>query len=198
MKTDVYKLRQFEKDYKDIPEAAEKAAAFNGLDERSSLRLRLLAEELICMLPQLLIYGSGSFWIESTGRKYELHLTVTPNIGSDYDIDKIISVSSSGSNAAAKGIVGRIVTAVEAMLNSRAKLAKDDPYGDMPRGVAGIENEMVWSLNTYRDSFSSHSRRAEEAEEWDELEKSIIANIADDVTVGVKSGKVSIVITKDF
>ena len=36
------------------------------------------------------------------------------------------------------------------------------------------------------------------AEEWDELEKSVIANLADDVTVGVLNGKVDMVVRKKF
>lgn len=37
---------------------------------------------------------------------------------------------------------------------------------------------------------------AEEA--WDELEKSIVAKLADDVQVGIRSGKVELVIRKRF
>ena len=33
-------------------------------------------------------------------------------------------------------------------------------------------------------------------EEWDELEKSIIANLADDVTVGINGNNVEMIITK--
>ena len=35
-------------------------------------------------------------------------------------------------------------------------------------------------------------------DEWDELEKSIIANIADDVSVGINKDMVEMIITKRF
>ena len=38
----------------------------------------------------------------------------------------------------------------------------------------------------------------EEEKEWDELEKSIIASIADDVIVGVKGSQADIIIVKKF
>ena len=50
----------------------------------------------------------------------------------------------------------------------------------------------TWTLNRYKDSV----RDSEES--WDELEKSIIANLADDVAVSVKGNKVEILITKNF
>ena len=49
-----------------------------------------------------------------------------------------------------------------------------------------------WSLNKYKDA------QKEKEEPWDEIEKSIIANIADNVKVSVKGKVVEIVITKDF
>jgi hypothetical protein len=49
-----------------------------------------------------------------------------------------------------------------------------------------------WTLSKYRDS------KKGEAEPWDELEKSIIANLADDVVVSVKGKNVEIVISKKF
>ena len=50
----------------------------------------------------------------------------------------------------------------------------------------------AWSLSNYR------SGTKEETKEWDELEKSIIAKLADDVIVGIIGEKVEIVIKKKF
>ena len=50
-----------------------------------------------------------------------------------------------------------------------------------------------WSLNNYRNVVHE-----ENVEDWDELEKSIIASLADDVIVGVKGKKASIVVVKKF
>jgi hypothetical protein len=59
-----------------------------------------------------------------------------------------------------------------------------------------LENAVLlndcWTLSKYRDSVKN------EEEPWDELEKSIIANVADDVVVSVKGKQVEIVILKDF
>ncbi len=201
MRSDIYELDRLSSDYRAIPAEAEKVAEYTGLDNKKALRLRLLAEEMICMLPQLLIYGKGKFWIENEGSSYELHLSVTPYDMSASDRDKILSVSKSGKNAAAVGIIGKIVNAVEILMSDRAKLAKEDPYRFFMMGATNINpisDNMAWSLMSYKNAFDSEEEMQNKAEAWDELEKSIIANLADDVIVGVLNGKVDIVVKKKF
>ena len=87
MKSNVYELERLDSDYREIPAETEKVAKYRGLDSKSTMRLRLLAEEMICMLPQLLIYGKGRFWIENEGEDFELHLSVEPFDMSEADDD---------------------------------------------------------------------------------------------------------------
>ena len=49
-----------------------------------------------------------------------------------------------------------------------------------------------WTLKRYKDAERNNK------EPWDELEKSIIANLVDDLTVGVKGKQASIVVVKNF
>ena len=57
----------------------------------------------------------------------------------------------------------------------------------------GLTPSYSWSLNKYRNVV-----KKEDKEDWDELEKSIIANLADDVIVGVKGKQANIVVVKKF
>ena len=52
----------------------------------------------------------------------------------------------------------------------------------------------AWSLSSYKECAGGNK----DGEEWDELEKSIIANLADDVIVGVIGKNVDIIIKKKF
>ena len=57
----------------------------------------------------------------------------------------------------------------------------------------------IWTLQTYRTDLAQadgDDRAAEAAQE--DLEKSIVARIADDVVVGVKGDRVDLIITKAF
>lgn len=194
MKSDVISLRRNMKDFHDIPTEAERVAVYNHLDERKSRRLRLLAEEMIGMLPELLEFGNGEFWVENKDNKFELHVSVKPEDVLDLDKEKILSVSKSGINVAEKGILNKIRNAAEMMLlsYSEASTAYPNEFYDMGM-VTGYSNySSTWSLSGYKDSAAGHK------EEWDELEKSIIANLADDVIVGVTGSKVDIIVVKEF
>ncbi|MBQ5330496.1 MAG: hypothetical protein J6F31_04515 [Oscillospiraceae bacterium] len=198
MRTDSYNLRKNSDDYKIIPEEAERTARYIGLDERSSLRLRLLSEEMVCMLPRLLSIGSGEFYVETRGSRCELHLRITPTDMSDVDRDQILAISTSGKNAAAKGIIGKIWAAVEVMLDNQAKVAKEMPFEFYEMGMSPEYNVyQVWSLNNYRDNVRADEELRETAE-WDELEKSILGKVADDVTVGIMNGVIEITVVKSF
>ena len=186
MKSDVCKIAGDEASLKNILNEVEKTAAYNKLDSHSTGRLRLMAEELIGMLPELLEYADGDFWIEVENNKYELHTSLLPNKAMSSDKrEKLLSISTSGKNEAGKGIMGKILLAVQMMMLDYSQVTT----------TAGNFYEMgrSWSLETYR----SYAKK-QQGEAWDELEKSIISNISDDVVVRIHEKKVEIVITKAF
>ena len=57
-------------------------------------------------------------------------------------------------------------------------------------GYAGVQN-ILWSMEQYKAALDGE----EQKEAWDELEKSIVANIADDAVVGVKKDRIDMTIT---
>ena len=107
MKTDVFELTNDTQELETMLSETEKAAVYSGLDKKQSIRLRLLAEELIGMLPELLEYIKGQFWIESKGKAFELHISATLDDMFAADREKLLSISTSGENAAAKGVFTR-------------------------------------------------------------------------------------------
>ena len=175
----------------------EKCAAYHQLNQTATLRLRLLAEEMVEMLPSLLENAEGSFWLENNGKKFELHLSVKAN-RVDLDArDKLIAISTSGKNAAAVGIMGKIRAAAETMLLASQDVAGLVDFADMDNldMVASGAYSLQWSLRYYAQNVK---KDAENKEAWDELEKSVIANLADDVIVGVKGNQVDIIVCKEF
>lgn len=199
MTSNIYNFTKNQQDFSAIPDEAEKVAEYNDLSPKESMRLRLLAEELICMMPNLVSYGGGKFWIESSGRNYELHLEVKAKIPELIDQEKLLSVSSDGKNAAAKGIIGKICAAIDGMMKVSNALPVDSSMNIY--GMTAYGDYSDWSLCLYRDMLSQEyngERRDEFAEDWDELEKSIIANIADDVKVWIRGDKIEVTVFKRF
>ena len=195
MKSDVYKLTNDASSLEILLKESEKTASYANLDKKQAIKVRLLAEELITMLPELLSFNKGEFWTECDGKSIELHVSLVPHDNlTAKKKKKILSISSDGKNAAETGIISKIKIAVEFML-----IDYENQYVSAPAffayGVGGDINARpgIWSLDTYRNK-----AKKDNDEKWDELEKSIIANIADDVVVGLQENKVEITVKKTF
>ena len=208
MKSNICKLNEDLTCLETVLAEVEKVTSYNGLEGKKALRLRLLAEELCGMLPGLIQNFSGEFWAENNGDEYELHVELKAD---DMNIDlrdELISVSKSGKNAAAKGIMGKIRAVAETMLLT----ASDPTIQPLPVGEFydyhgynmgfGYIDPSVASETGYIYSWSlfNYKTAVEEKEEdaYAELERSIVAKLADDIVVGVRGKNVEIVVKKSF
>lgn len=175
----------------------EKVCTYNGLNSKETLRMRLLAEELVGMLPELTNNFDGSFWLENDGKKYELHVELLVDSMNREKKDNLIELSKNKKNASASGFMGKIRDIAENMLLSSEENSMyyayqyegfDHTYG------SNMAYTHLWTLDTYSKSCEDKK----DTSEWDCLEKSIVANLADDVIVGVRGKKVDIIIKKEF
>jgi len=76
-------------------------------------------------------------------------------------------------------------------------------YGEMGvgTGVDGMDASFVWSLYQYKNRLSPEDNAPADETDLailDELEKSIVAKIADDVIVGVKKDRANLTIIKNL
>ena len=197
-----------------IFDETQKISAYVNLDQKQALRLRLLSEELVGMLKELSGNFEGEFWVEAEDLNIDLIVRIYVIDAMDNKTKKsFIDVSSQKKNAAAKGIMGKIRDVVENMmypedaaltsncitseLGVDAMLYSENQNDETENTDAEniVDNIMLdnsWSLNNYK-----HKQR-ENKGTWDEIEKSIIANIADDVKVSVKGKDVMIIVSKNF
>ena len=199
MKSDVISLKNTT-DISTILNEAEAVAAYRKLDDKNALRLRLLAEELISMLPNLLDKYHGNFWIENEDRNFEMHVELYVANPIALNKERILKLSKSGKNIAYSGIMGKIRFVVEMMINTSycdpAPINAPYYYSSGLAACSAGNYYCEWSLQNYQTAVNSEMDKG--SEEWDELEKSIIGNLADDVIVGVFENKVDIIIKKSF
>lgn len=189
-----------------VLEEVEKVTTYNGMEKKQALRLRLLAEELCGMLPGLVDRFEGVFWAENNDSEYELHVELrADNMTIDIK-DELIAVSKSGKNAAAKGIMGKIRAVAETMMlaafDPDMAVPMDDFYDCHGYNMGyGYVDPMItietgymytWSLNSYKTTVEE--KKTDDA--YAELERSIVARLADDIIVGVRGKNVEIVVKK--
>jgi len=188
--------------------AADNYAWHAGLDRRDTLRLNLLVEETLGMVKAMVNDFYGQLWFSGDDSACEIHLEATANMDSGRR-QELISVSSSGKNAAAKGFMGMLGDVISGALHNMGR-AVDTACSEsamsgniiVPEG-AGNPNlydlTPVWTLDQYRANVEKgriDSDALEQAKQ--DLEKSIVANLADDIVVGVKGDRIELVITKRF
>ena len=177
---------------------AEKVAVYKGLARKDALSLRLLTEEMLGLMRALTGESEGVFWIEDEDGEYQLHLRVRTRLNAD-ERAQLLSVSSTGKNESAKGLMGRLRDFFD--WGSDADLAAYNGPLLMPEMYETTSSPSLdweWSMVRYEDALNRRMAAADPAakEAWDELEKSVVTHVADDIRVSIRNGNVEMVIIK--
>ncbi len=189
MKSDVIHVTNEGEGVAEAIKQAEAVAAFRSLSKKDSINLNLLTEEMMGMMQALTDKREADFWIESENRNFMLHLRTETAMNAEMR-EKLLSASTSGTNAAAKGVMGKI----RDIFNRIIEPADANIPSGFSAGWSFSESGQVvnvWSLNTFKINATDSDK-----EEWDELEKSIIANIADEIKIGISGNTVEMIVYK--
>ncbi|MCR5815857.1 MAG: hypothetical protein K6F91_03140 [Ruminococcus sp.] len=188
---------------------AEKFTDYNGITGRNAMYIRLLTEEAIGMVHGIMEGFAGEMWLESEKADNGLLCRICLKTGkgaSESEENKLLSVSSSGKNESAKGIIGKIRELIR-LGTKKSDLAREsreigtlDNWVSMglPHGETRLIDDYYvgyWSLGTYRDNIETESADTQR-DAYDELERSIIAKLSDDVKVWLRSDSTEVVIEK--
>lgn len=174
-----------------------------SLDKKQLLRLRLLTEETIGLLRGIAGDIKADFEVAQYGKEFTLSLN--GDVILDKTIhDQLIDASTKGSNSAVKGFTGKLKEMIGTMLlpgtlghTVVSGLSMGLTNMGSPASIdtsATAAKEYLWSLEKYEESIkeSNNSSAA------DMLEKSIIANAADEVQVSIVNPHVEIKVFKIF
>lgn len=166
-----------------------------GISWEDMLCLRLLAEELLGMVYGVLEVRKGSFWIEREGERFEIHVSATPVSVGEEAKKRLMSVSTTGQNVLYQGVTGKL----RMVLNWLSVGASDVSLtpNDIEMGlVPGMldSSAAMWSLEQYRAEIAREQR----AQDWDELERSVLSRLADDIRVGVGKEEILLTVYKTF
>lgn len=204
MKSDVIKVKNTGEGMTDALHAALDSAAYRRLEKKDALHLRLLAEETLGMMSQITSATDADFWVQSEGKQFEIHLVAFANVTVEMR-KELLKSSTSGKNEAARGFMGMIRDIFDRALASQnmsetfevgMALAPDIYSGD-PMSYATNAGIATWTMSRYRTTLECDSTENAK-EEWDELERSIVANIADEVKIAIEGDKVEMTVYKNF
>ena len=195
MVSNVCKLENGSRDIAAILKECEKVAVYNELTHKQSLQLRLLCEEVGGMLPNIIDDFNGELWIELNNGECKVNVSLRFDGFTAAKKEELIKLSKNKKNAAVVGISGKIRDALENFFldeDTTRALAMSAEYAAEYNGC--VEYSHMWCLEQYRETVNQKAQN----DDWDELEKSVIASVADDVIVGVKGKQADITIVKKF
>ena len=150
------------------------------------------------MLPKIIDGFDGDFWIEFEEGVCKVHASIEIDRFTAEKKKELVAVSKNKKNAAVTGIGSKIRSVLEDMFLDENVIRNYDismqSFNFANSFAVGTNYSYMWSLGQYKNGVD----KEEKAEDWDELEKSVIASVADDVVVGVKGRRADIVIVKKF
>ena len=200
MKSDVIRVTNAGDGIAQAIEQTELVANYKSLSKKDSIHLLLLTEEMMGMMKALTGEQDADFWIDDEEDTFRLHLRVETAMNTEKR-QNLLSSSTSGENIAAKGVMGklrdlfnRLVEPTEAPIPADYKSGWNSSNLSTAQAAAVAKNYSaisanVWSFNRYKASHKTE-------DSWDELEKSIVANIADEIEIGIDENTVEMIVYK--
>lgn len=198
MKTDVIRVSSRGSQIETALQQAVLVAEYKQLPPKNALHLRLLTEEMMGMMRSITGETEGEFWIEDKDGEYQLHLRVQTSMNS-VKREKLLSVSSSGKNESARGLMGRLRNFFDMGADEDLAVLSGPLYAGIYEDTTSSSMlDYEWSMMRYETQLSSRVNAEDPSaiEAWDELEKSVVARVADDVKISIRGRTVEMTILK--
>ncbi len=189
MKTDIIAVSSEGNNIEAALELIDRLIDYKKLSPKNAVSLRLLAEEMMAMMRAIAGNVNGEFWVEDRDQVYELHLLVR-SLVSDDTRKKLLSASTSGKNEAGRGLMGKIRSFFE--VSGGVPMLTAGFSGGSPKSFESCS----WSMDDYRDQLRQYRESKDRNEAWDELEKSVVGRVADNVKVSIRGKTVEMTVIK--
>ncbi len=178
MRSDVIKIDNVGNGFEKAMAETKKAAAYRRLSGRDALHLELMTEEMLSLVRSVTGEMQASFWIETEGAHYDLHLT-TKTVMDKEKRYQLLSSASSRKNEAAKTFLGYLRNAFEEAMAAEV----DHSSNDLPEEIM--------------KDLANHPIEADDPE-WDGYERSVLRKVADNVKIAIRGGVVDMTVSKQF
>ncbi len=176
MKSDMIRIDNQSNGFERAIEETNRVASYQGLNPKETLRLQVIAEEMLSLARSVTGEMEASFWIEGEGKAFNLHLTTRTVMDKDKRY-QLLSSATSRKNEAAKSLLGKLRNAFE------EAMAAEVDHSDSPVPDELIPDMVYQSIDD---------------PEWDGYERSVLRSLADEVKIGIRGGTVDMAVSKRF
>ncbi len=154
-------------------------AAEGILTPKETRQLCLITEEMLSLVRSIAGKLDAEFWIENEGKVFTLHLQSRQTLGNTQR-GELVRSSSSGTNEAAKGFLGKLREIYEAAM------------------AVGSDVDRYYSESGNRSQAADLTDTVINEPKWDKLERSVLLSLTDDVKIGIRRHLVELTVTKEF
>lgn len=176
MKSDIILIDNQGNGFADALEETKKVASYTGLEPKLTTRLQLMTEEMLSLARSVTGEMQASFWLESEGSHFDLHMA-TKTVMDKEKRYNLLSSASSRKNEAAKGFLGKLRDKLEEAMASEVDHSEEEIPADI---VSDLANHPI------------------EDPEWDGYERSVLRRLADTIKIAIRGGQVEIIVSKNF
>ena len=176
-------------------QAVAQIELLDNVNPKTSSCIRLLTEEGYSMFNELLEVENLDFSLEKDSSNFTI--TLSASVWSDEETkNQFLKMSSSGKNDAYKGIKGFFKSILDSLISGVA--ASGDGCSRAEFGYSEYECDFSkmyrWRLSEYVERTPIEKVK----EKWDGLEKSIIMNFADDISISIRDDIIEMAIIKNI
>ena len=183
---------------KEAVETTENFGNACGLTRKQVLRLRLLSEEALTMIRGILQNTDAYYHIARSKDTYYLHVKSHLN-PDEVQRQQLLAMSSTGTNAAPMGLMSKISWMIRTSQYEKTPAQSYLMNLGLTKGADADGTIASWSLAEYKTALENSKGNSDEAAAaWDELEKSIVSSIADDISVRITRSSVDLIIKKTY
>lgn len=161
-----------------------------NIGEKDRLHLRLISEEIMDVLPKLLSFCDGELWLERTGDMVEVHAAIYADRPDKEYRERLQALTGHHEKEGAAGVLDKIRNEAAKGLEKILLREKD------------FRESEYWSLLGYKeeaddgDDLLPTGNEGKDSDRMTQIERSVIANIADDVIVKIRGHLVDIIAKK--
>ena len=176
-------------------QAVAQIELLDNISPKISSCIRLLTEEAYSMFDELLETSALNYSLEKDISSFTI--TLAASAWSDEETKKqFLEMASSGKNAAYIGIKGFFKSILDSLLSGinftgEGYSREDYGYSDFEHDYSSMYR---WRLSEYVERTPIEKVK----EKWDGLEKSIIMNFADDISISIRDDVIEMAIVKNI
>ncbi len=207
MKTETIKVTNQGNGMEEALTMSEKAGQNSGLTRKELLRLRLLSEELFTLVRSIAGDPEVYYWMEYENKRFVIHLDADVKLTQKM-YNEFLDVSTHGKNDAVRGLMANIKNMIFLMTLPHSHTPTEESLGAMKMGSPASRyagsGAYHWSLKQYRATLENIDTEEETYDDeiyaaaLDDLEQSILAVLADEISVSITGTHVAITIFKSF